>query len=409
MNRTLMWMLATGCFVGSYATDARIVSMGRHDAFFMDEVSVFRNPANISIYPNMVYGSIGYYMPDSTRDNLNTQFSAMGKNNRDPIDPFWGAIVSYSLEHGTDGANQYPMISFGAMFNRSDEMLDCFNPGSSRYLAGPSDTILEPLGKIDLLLGYVMKNGGMLGIGAYGAMNKSERNGRELKSALYKGNIGINWPVAKSMDLELSVGGGTISAFSADSGNTGLSNTKRADNDYFGRIEGRLFSALPSINGDFVPHVRLDMLELSYKEVFQIDLAAGVGINLNFDKGFFWSGVEFLYGQKDWSGDSTNEYVGAKISFGIERNIWTDWLVIRTGGQKKILYVKEGPSDYSMEENAADDGSDDDFLGVGFGINIDNRFKIDFVVAEDVFYTLSNLISAPQHHLFNRVSATYSF
>lgn len=409
MNKTLMWMLAAGCVAGSYATDARIVSMGRHDAFFMDEVSVFRNPANISIYPNMVYGSIGYYMPDSTRDSTKGQFAAMGKSNRDPVDPFWGAIVSYSLDQGTDGANQYPMISFGAMFNRTDEMMAYFTPGNSKYLAGALDTLLQPLGKIDLLLGYVMKNGGMLGIGAYGAMNKQEKSGRELKSSLYKGNVGINWPVAKSMDLELSVGGGTMSAFAAEYGNNGLKTTKFADNDYFGRVEGRLFSALPSINGDFVPHVRVDMLELSHKDIFQVDLAAGVGLNLNIDKGFFWSGLEFLYGQKDWEGDSTNEYIGAKISFGIEKNIWTDWLVLRAGGQKKIVYIKDGPSDYRMEENDAANSLDDDLLGIGFGINIDNRLRVDFVVAEDVFYTLSNLISAPQHHLFNRVSATYSF
>jgi hypothetical protein len=51
MRKALMGILVAGIFVGSYATDARVVSMGRHDAFFMDEVSVFRNPANINIYP----------------------------------------------------------------------------------------------------------------------------------------------------------------------------------------------------------------------------------------------------------------------------------------------------------------------------------------------------------------------
>ncbi|NLL11976.1 MAG: hypothetical protein GX267_01090 [Fibrobacter sp.] len=409
MNKSLMWMLAAGCVAGSFATDARIVSMGRHDAFFMDEVSIFRNPANISIYPNMVYGSIGYYMPDSTRDNTNTQFSAMGKSNRDPVDPFWGATVSYCVDNGTDGANQYPMISFGAMFNRRDEMMDYFTPGNSKYLGGESDTILQPLGKVDLLLGYVMKNGGMIGIGAYGALNKQEINSRLLKSAIYRGNIGVNWPVAKSMDLELSVGGGTITAYGAEYGNTGHSNTKYADKDYFGRIEGRLFSALPNINGDFVPHIRVDVLELSRNKVTQVDLAAGIGFNLNIDKGFFWSGLEFLYGTKDYNGEQSNESIGAKISFGIEKNIWTDWLVLRTGGQKKVLFIKDGPSNYRMEENASDNGLDDDFLGIGFGLNIDNRLRVDFVVAEDIFYTLTNLVSAPQHHLFNRVSATYSF
>ena len=38
-----------GCCIGSHATDASDFN-GKHDAFFMDEVSIFRNPANINLY-----------------------------------------------------------------------------------------------------------------------------------------------------------------------------------------------------------------------------------------------------------------------------------------------------------------------------------------------------------------------
>ncbi|NLE01061.1 MAG: hypothetical protein GX640_14435 [Fibrobacter sp.] len=404
MRKTLMWVLAAGCCVGSYATDARVVSMGRHDAFFMDEVSIFRNPANISIYPNMVYGSIGVYKPNDSLDNVGTG-SAIDKYNRDPIDPFWGAIISYSLEHGTDGGNQYPMLSFGAIVNRRDEMLDYISKGTDKFIGTEKDKVVEPVGKVDLLLGYVLKNGGMIGGGVYGALQNDKRNNVLNKSALYKGNLGLNWPIAKTMDLEISVGMGMMTLI-ADT--NGVRPDTLAKNNYFGRVEGRLFSALSSLNGDFVPHVRLDVLELSRFKVTKVDLAAGIGLNLNFDKGFFWSGLEFLYGQKDSANYSAKEYVGGRISFGIERNIWTDWLVIRAGGQKSIVYMKEN-SNSRYIENASADQSDHDMLGIGFGINIDNRLRIDFVAAEDIAFTFTNLFSAPQHHLFNRVSATYSF
>jgi hypothetical protein len=68
MKKMLMWTLAAGCCVSSFATDARVITMGRQDAFFMDEASIYRNPANINIYPNMVYGSYGYYNQDSILD-----------------------------------------------------------------------------------------------------------------------------------------------------------------------------------------------------------------------------------------------------------------------------------------------------------------------------------------------------
>ncbi len=108
-----------------------LVSMGRHDAFFMDEVSIFRNPANINIYPNMVYGSYGVYKPNDSLDynGQTINLDAMSATNRDPVDPFFGAIISYSLNQGNDNGSQYPMLSIGAMFNRRDEMLDYVTKG----------------------------------------------------------------------------------------------------------------------------------------------------------------------------------------------------------------------------------------------------------------------------------------
>ena len=51
----------------------------------------------------------------------------------------------------------------------------------------------------------------MLGIGAYIALQKQEIDGDLQENISLQGKSGINWPVAKSMDLEVSLTGGTIS------------------------------------------------------------------------------------------------------------------------------------------------------------------------------------------------------
>lgn len=391
MRKMLLAILAAGFFISSYATDARVISMGKHDAFFMDETSVFRNPANVSIYPNMVYGSFGKINVSDTANALE--------------DPFFGSIISVSLNEDTEASGQYPMLSLGAVFNRYDEMLDLFNRGSGRYLGvvdGDTINLEPPLGKIDLLLGYVLQNGVMLGGGAYIAVQSIEKDNNVMESKIYKGNLGFNWPVAKTMDFELSLGFGTITASDA--------NNKVASQDYFGRVEARLFSALAGINGDFVPRARVDFLSLEKQNQLSVDIAAGLGLNLNIDKGFFWTGLEFLYSQMDADDETAEQNVGGKVSFGIERSILWDWFVIRVGGQKSLLVKTEGTNDRVLFENPASTGSKEDLVGLGFGINIENRLRIDFVASEIFPYTFSNLISnGMQEYLFNRVSATYSF
>ena len=390
MKKTVIFILAAGCFWGSYATDARVISMGKHDAFFMDEVSIFRNPANVGIYPNMVYGSYGKYSPNDSNPQL--------------LDPFFGVIVSYSLNEETEAGGQYPMLSLGAMCNRYDEALDyvTYSKGNANFI-GDSTTHLEmPVGKFDLMLGYVLQNGVMMGAGTYIAVQTKETDNVRYETKVYKGNLGLNWPVAKTMDLEISLGGGSITAIDA--------NETLAESDYFGRFEVRLFSALAGINGDFVPRARVDFLNIERDDQLKVDVAAGLGLNLNIDKGFFWAGLEFLYGQMDSNSSESIQDVGGRVSFGIERNILWDWFVIRVGGQKSLMVKNTGTSETVLIENNAFDETENDLVGLGFGINIENRLRIDVVASEIFPYTFSNLISSgPQKYLFSRVSATYSF
>jgi len=54
MKKIAFVVLCAGWFFSSNATDARVLTMGGNDNFFMDDISIYRNPANINYYPNML-------------------------------------------------------------------------------------------------------------------------------------------------------------------------------------------------------------------------------------------------------------------------------------------------------------------------------------------------------------------
>jgi hypothetical protein len=408
--RVLALVLAAGFVVGSYATDARVAVMGRQATpwFYRDEVTVFNNPADMSLYPNMIYGSFGW--TSHRWEDMGNTYNYQVLN---PNDPFFGAFFSYRFSDEDSG----PMLSIGAFANRRDHMVQkLMEAGGKGNRAGkPRDSynLVEPLGKFDIMTSYDLGNGLALGAGAYAAFQNKVVNGnlRE-QTELYKGSFGLNWEIEKGLDFEASVNAGTIGAKWVDSmdlSNMLVEPTIVSDGDFFVRGDVRFFSAVPAINGSFVPQVSLELMKLNNKDI--LDLNGGVGINMNIDRGFFWAGLQGVYGQVNSNeGDSEEASIGARISFGIERNIVWDWFLIRVGGQKEFRHVSSGHGENTYwKENESSDGSDNDLVGLGFGVNIDNRLRIDFVVSENLPYTFTNLISGNLHHLFSRVSATYRF
>jgi hypothetical protein len=268
------------------------------------------------------------------------------------------------------------------------------------------------------MLGYAMQNGAMIGVGTYLAFQRENKNNLNYETNIYKGDVGINWPIAKSMNLEVSFGLASLTAkgkvfrqispVAIDTVNDTI-----ADNNLSFKGDIRLFSALTALNGDFVPHLSVERIGLNGFDVMNYTL--GLGVNINIDKGFFWAGIDGLVEQRNYSKvnsfkkDSLPTGIGGRLSAGIERNVVWDWLVLRIGVSKKLLYVSDGGENGHWEQNPESDGSDEDFAAVGIGVNIENRFRIDGVLAENIFYTFTNLISAPQHHLMNRITLTYSF
>ena len=324
MKRIVCWVIVAGFMVSSYATDARVLTMGRHDNFFMDDVSIFRNPANINYYPNMLIGSIGVYLPDSA-DTAPAAYSRMRLRNKDPQMPFGGTILSYSLNQSSEGGNQYPLLSIGAIFNRTDPMLNYLDPQSDLFIGEFGKLnykMKDPVGKLDLMIGYAFPNGGMIGVGGYFAFQNTKENDLRYVSNLYRGNLGINWPLAKSMNLEASV---NVSSLEGRGSTRGFVDTAKviANRDYSWKGDVRLFSALTSFNGDFVPHLGIEKIKLFNGKYSLTDVAGGLGININIDKGFFWAALEGLYESKEAkvSGDSLKSSIGGRVSAGLERNI----------------------------------------------------------------------------------------
>jgi hypothetical protein len=213
------------------------------------------------------------------------------------------------------------------------------------------------------------------------------------------------------MNLEASINVASLEGKGSSHGTFVDSAKTIANKELSWKGDIRLFSALTSFNGDFVPHLGIEKVNLFKGNYSLTDVAGGLGINLNIDKGFFWAAIEGLYESKETKirGDSLKSSIGGRVSAGLERNIIWDWLVWRIGVNKKIMYVTDSDDNGMWDQNPEADGSDYDFFSFGWGLNIDNRFKVDAVIAEDVFYTFANIVSGSMHHLTNRITATYSF
>ncbi len=388
----------------SFATYARVESMGKHATYFMDDISVWDNPANANIYPNYLLGDLGQMKSMGTNSN---SANALQRFNRDPSSPWFGGVFAKSLSKDKN-SNRYPQVVIGGAFNRDDEILNYL--GSDHKLAADS----LPL-KMDGMLGFATSNGIMFGFKAYGAGNELEGtsagDSRGLQGAwVTRYTVGMNVPVTQGVDFELA-GGPNYFTYT-------VPDTARYGNHGLGfDVHSRAFISAPAISGEIVPAASVFIVNPYNNTV--ADVKGGIGANVSMDRGFFWIGADFIYHKEkhDGSNDYDSTSKGGRVSFGIERNVWTDWLVLRVGGQKSMTYdrVHDGinkakkVSRSSWNTNPVNNGSNDDHVGFGVGLNIEDKLKVDVTVGEDLVFTGGNLLSGPQDHIFSRISASYSF
>jgi hypothetical protein len=450
--KTLRFAIAAVAVAGSvsaFATNARVESMGKNSMFIMDDISIFDNPANINLYPNFLIGELGHYTGPKAA-NVKTG------ENHDPWDPWFGGIFSLSLSSDNS-------ISIAGVLNRKDERLLKYFPDRIRtkdqeatgeFYGTENSTILpEPVTNFDGFLGanfdnkafglhiYIAHQDGLDGDGVV--------NSDAFVSALQL-DAGINIEISNDYSVELAGGTARIQYGPDDKG--------LFDGSLFSVFgHARLFSKISAINGHLIPVASFSNMKVPGRD--EMDVGAGMGVDAAFERGFFWMGLNGFYNVQhagsNWmkvkdldnpgetallfraqddngwgDGPRTRLWqIGGTISFGIERNIWWDWFVLRVGGQKTIAYADfkkaeddgvgtsilcpEKTADYGCKSdgnffitNPVNDGTRGDNVGFGFGINIEEKLKIDATVAEDVVFR--NPFQG-EGRLISRISATYSF
>jgi len=449
--KTLRFVVASVALLGSvsaFATNARVESMGKKSTFIMDDVSIFDNPANISLYPNFLIGELGVYTyPEG---------SVRPGENKDPLNPWFGGIFSLDIGGGNS-------LSIAGVLNRKDEKLFKFFPDRiATTTTNNGISTPEPVTNFDGFLGANFNNKAV-GLHVYIAHQDGLNGNGDISPDAFVSALqldgGINFELSSNYSMEVSGGMARIQY--------GPTDRELFDMDLIsGFGSARLFSRVQAINGHLIPATNFRIMNAPGREEFEV--GGGMGVDAAFDRGFFWLGFELFYnnqragsnwerlalkengqpptqdeimydgvtgtpttifrdieGSDDWNdGDVTRLWkFGGTISFGIERNIWWDWFVLRVGGQKTIAYAdykaaKSNPNSIlcptanCMEDgnyfitNAVNDGTRNDNVGFGFGINIEEKLKIDFTVAEDVVFR--NPFQG-EGRLISRVSATYSF
>jgi hypothetical protein len=405
--------------------------MGKNTTYIMDDVSIFDNPANANLYSNYLIGGFGAYTDNDLKAGGNV----------DPQHPTFGGIFSVSFG---DDNNPDPKFTIGGLFGRINQDLAMYLPdyvqvGKRGYVVVP-----ETVTNFDGFLGGTFSSGDAWGLHIYiahqdgGDLDESGTYQPDSKAyaSLVQLDGGLNFQLGSGTSYELSGGVARIQ-YGPDR------HDFFDDGDFSILGKARAFFTLEAIDGELVPAANI---KLAQAPGIEDKLAqAGMGINVAMDRGFFWLGLDFIWNQTKahdwfydkaldggaWVYDSRNEDdphwdkrsdIGGKISFGIERNIWWDWFVIRVGGQKSILYTDcdvNSKNEYTSDRygickddgtffstNPLADGSADDHVGFGFGINIEERLKIDVTVAEDLLFR--NPFQG-EGRFFSRLDATYSF
>ena len=419
---------AVGVFgVGSaFATFARVESMGKNTTYIMDDVSIFDNPANASLYSNYLIGGFGAYTDNDLKAG----------GNRDPQHPTFGGI--FSLSFG-DENNPDPKFTIGGLLGRTSDLAKKYMPDFVE-IGDEYTNVPTTVTNFDGFLGGTFSSGDAWGLHLYIA----HQDGGELDSAagLYQTNsdafasvvqldAGLNFQVGSGTSYELSAGIARIQY--------GPEHHSFFDDGNFSFLaKARAFFTLDAIDGELIPAASANFI--SAPGIDDKSAQVGIGINVAMDRGFFWMGADFIWNKMrahDWtvdyetgktSYDANNDEepiwderkdIGGMISFGIERNIWWDWFVIRVGGQKSILYTQCDQDEKNVGKdgickadgnffttNPLADGSDEDHVGFGFGINIEEKLKIDVTVAEDMLFR--NPFQG-EGRIFSRLDATYSF
>jgi hypothetical protein len=435
-----IFLFATSLF----ATQARVESMGKRPAFFVDDVTMFTNPANATFYPNAIMGEMGFY-PQNELSTKDIGFR------RDPIAPWFGALWRYGLS--SEGLRD-PQITIGGFFGRERTELTRFIPREV-IVQGETYQIPQTITNFDAFLAGTMIDGSAVGAHVYVGIQDGKQDddvlARNAHASVLTMDYGANFLVTNSSSVEVSFGIARIQY--------GPSRRNFLDPGLFSYYsQGRLFLEMEAWHGQFITGYKISEMEVPGWD--ETSYGLNTGFNVIIPRGLFWMGLDAVqvkeqvgtwhrHSERDDTGKLTESFLvyrepgrledvikdrstqlGAIVSFGIERNVWKDWVMLRAGGQKSFAYKtchnnadrselgsnaesaicvtandRKGRSNY-WTTNPIGDGSLDDHLGFGVGLNMDNKLKVDATIAEDALFR--NPFTQTGRFI-SRISAIYTF
>ena len=440
----LLILLILGILVQTtFATQARVESMGKRPAFFLDDITMFDNPANATFYSSALLGELGFF--DQSRANK----LRIGRN-QDPYMPWFGALFQFGL---SDKGMRDPELTIGGFFGREHYEFTRFVPKKVVPFGSDPVPIPQSITNFDAFLAGTMIDGSAVGAHVYVGIQDGKQDDPNAPGtgvgeispnahvSILSMDYGVNFLVTNESSMEVTLGVARIQY--------GPSRKTFLDPGLFSFYsQGRLFLEVDAIGGQFVSGYKVADYEVPGWEENFYDINAG--INVIIPRGLVWFGIDgvhvkefistwekqkelgeeiYVYhelGSRDPERkleDRTNR-IGGIVSFGIERNIWGNWLILRVGGQKSFIYEschnETGKTDNAIicpsvpaggrgnfwTTNPYGDGSLDDHVGFGIGVNIDNKLKIDANLAEDAVFR--NPFKG-EGKIISRISAVYSF
>jgi hypothetical protein len=408
-----------------FATQARVEGMGKRPAFFLDDVTMFDNPANATFYPNALFGELGFFSQDALKNEH------IGIN-QDPYMPWFGALFKYGL---SDKGLRDPQITIGGFFGRENYDFTRFVPKKVVLLNKDTVAIPQSVTNFDAFLAGTMLDGSAVGAHIYvgvqdGKQNEGDLDGNAHVSILAM-DYGANFLISNQSSMEVTLGVARIQY--------GPSRKTFLDPGLFSFYsQGRLFLEMDAWTGQFVTGYKVADMEVpGWREKFG---NFNMGFNVIIPRGLLWVGLDGVYINEtvtSWDRGEDNSLIykeqgleshpedysegfGGILSFGMERNILgSKLLIVRIGGQKAVMYKTcennsgssalcgkgKGKGNY-WTTNPVGDGSLDDHVGFGLGFNFERRLKIDLTIAEDLFFR--NPFSG-EGRFISRVAAVYTF
>jgi hypothetical protein len=416
--------------------------MGKRPAFFLDDITMFENPANATFYSSALMGELGFFDQGKT-DRLRTGV------NQDPYTPWFGAIFQFGL---SDRGLRDPELTICGFFGRDHYEFTRFVPKKVVPYGADPVPIPQSITNFDAFLAGTMIDGSAVGAHVYVGVQDGKQDDPKSPGSgtgeispnahvsILSMDYGVNFLVSNESSMEVTLGVARIQY--------GPSRRTFLDPGLFSFYsQGRLFLEADALGGHFVTGYKIADYEVPGREENFYDINAG--INVIIPRGLVWFGVDgvhvkefvstwdksvengetvYIYrepGSRDPDKDlkDRTDKIGGILSFGVERNIWGNWLILRVGGQKSFIYetchnttgktdkailcasAPKGAGNY-WTTNPYGDGSLDDHVGFGIGLNIDNKLKVDANLAEDLVFR--NPFRG-EGRLISRISAVYSF